>query len=97
VAGYEYNAAGLSVAKLWTNRRDEQGDTPDPDLTDGAKNAEAISVQVLGGSAYVVGTENNSYARPTGRLWLWPDGAPKPQPSPLGNGVDNSAAVSVFL
>jgi uncharacterized protein YjdB len=87
VVGSEYDPnADKTVAKLWTNDA-AQAQT----LSSGAANAVAHSVFVLGGNVYAVGSENNSYGRPTAKLWL--NGAAQT----LGNGIDNAAAYAVFL
>jgi uncharacterized protein YjdB len=93
VAGCEYDDNGMSRARLWAGA-DELA--PSQDLSDGVANAAAYAVFALGGGVYAAGTENNYYGRPTGRLWLLDAGRPV-QTRALGNGTDNSAALSVFL
>jgi len=89
VVGHEYNANGVSVAKLWTN---DAAHSQNQDLSNGATNADALSVYVIGNGVYVVGSEENiTFRRPTGRLWL--NGTPQP----LGNGIEHSEALAVFL
>jgi uncharacterized protein YjdB len=93
VAGHEYDDGGKSRARLWARA---EGLAPSQGLSDGAANADARAVFALGGGVYVAGAENNYYGRPTGRLWLLDAGRPV-QTRTLGNGTDNSAALSVFL
>jgi hypothetical protein len=93
VAGHEYDDGGKSRARLWARA---EGLAPGQDLSDGTANADAHSVFALGGGVYVAGTENNFYGRPTGRLWLLDHDRPV-QTRTLGNGIDNSAGLSVFL
>lgn len=53
-AGYETNAAGNAVAKVWKNG------TATPALTDGTEDASASVLVVVGGDVYVSGFENNA-------------------------------------
>ena len=50
--GYEYNGAGKTVAKYWKNGITTR-------LTDGAQNAKANSIKVVGNDIYVAGYESN--------------------------------------
>ena len=62
VAGYEYNAQGKSVAKVWKNGVAQN-------LSDGTQDAGANSVYVSGNDVYVVGYENDAQDNQAAKLW----------------------------
>jgi hypothetical protein len=63
VAGYEFNANGTAVAKLWKNGIATN-------LTDGTKEAVPASVFVLDNSdVYVAGYERDETGWPIGKIW----------------------------
>jgi hypothetical protein len=51
--GFEYNAAGKSVATIWKNSNKV-------DITDGARDAEAFELKILDGNTYIVFEEKNA-------------------------------------
>jgi len=81
VVGSEQGPTGRSIAKLWTN-----GAAQVQNLTNGAIDAEASSVFVVGDGVYVAGSEGY-------RAKLWLNGAPQA----LGGAMNVSGAVSVLL
>ena len=91
VAGYEKNAQGNNVAKLWKNGVAQN-------LSDGSTNAVAWSVYVFGDDVYVCGHEDNILGFTTAKLWKngvsvdFRKGA-----SVEGISVDNTLAYSVFI
>jgi len=62
-AGYETNAAGKAVAKVWKNG------TATPALTDGTKDDSASALAVAGGDVYVSGSENNALGVAVAKTW----------------------------
>ncbi len=69
IVGYERNADGVNVAKLWIN--DEV-----TNLSDGITQAKALAVFVDDGNVHVVGTQNNSEFDNTPVAIHWLNGVP---------------------
>jgi len=85
VAGFEFNAQGRTVAKLWK-------DGVAQDLTDGTYNAEARSVYVSGNDVFVAGYIRKTSNSPTVAI-LWKNGVAQQ----LTDGTEYEQAYSVFV
>ena len=62
-AGYETNAAGKAVAKVWKNG------TATPVLTDGTKDDSASALAVAGGDVYAAGYEFSAANVKVAKYW----------------------------